>query len=264
MFGIKNNPSFTVHMIVANEDRWVWYAISSVLDYCRKIIIYDTGSQDNTVKIIESFKSDKIEFMQKGKVNKNQLTDLRQEQVEKTNTSWFMILDGDEVWSGKGLSEVLQLIKKDGGEKIGVVVKTGICIGDIYHFQNENAGRYVIGNKKGHYNIRFYKKIKGYHWSNPYPNEAYIDNDGISIQRKTDKLLYTDYLYWHMRHLQRSTRVKNRKFKLELGYKVNDSLLPKVFSIDRPSFVPPPEVKYSKKQKLLATLLTPLYWINRF
>ena len=34
----------TVHMVVKNEDRFIWYALNSVLPYVDKVIIFYTGS----------------------------------------------------------------------------------------------------------------------------------------------------------------------------------------------------------------------------
>jgi len=36
--------AITAHMIVKNEEQWVWYALQSILPYVDKVIVYDTGS----------------------------------------------------------------------------------------------------------------------------------------------------------------------------------------------------------------------------
>lgn len=71
------NNSVTAHMIVKNEDQFIWYAISSVLPYVDKFIIFDTGSTDKTVEIIRLFKDKKIVFKQKEKVDALGLAALR-------------------------------------------------------------------------------------------------------------------------------------------------------------------------------------------
>ena len=43
----------TVHCIVKNEERWIWYSLMSVLEHSDKIIVYDTGSSDKTIEIIK-------------------------------------------------------------------------------------------------------------------------------------------------------------------------------------------------------------------
>ena len=60
-------PKITGHMIVQNEEQWVWYAIHSVLPFVEKLFIYDTGSTDKTVSLISSIKSKKIAFQKKEK-----------------------------------------------------------------------------------------------------------------------------------------------------------------------------------------------------
>ena len=51
-----------VHCLVANEERFVWYALQSVLPYVDQVMVWDTGSTDKTVEIIKAIKSPKIIF----------------------------------------------------------------------------------------------------------------------------------------------------------------------------------------------------------
>ena len=108
----------TVHMVVKNEEQWVWFAVNSVLNFVDRIIIYDTGSTDRTLEILKSIKSSKIEFEEKGSVTPEKLVDLRNEQIKNTKTDWFMLLDGDEVWSEKSLTLLLSKIQSAPKEKI--------------------------------------------------------------------------------------------------------------------------------------------------
>ena len=52
----------TVHCVVKNEEKWIWFAIESIRDIAKEIIIYDTGSTDNTVEIIKTIKDKKIKL----------------------------------------------------------------------------------------------------------------------------------------------------------------------------------------------------------
>ena len=54
----KRNYTITGHMVVKNEDRWIYYAIMSVIEYLDKLIIYDTGSIDHTKDIIKGILKD--------------------------------------------------------------------------------------------------------------------------------------------------------------------------------------------------------------
>ncbi len=262
MYSLGRDNLLTGHMIVANDDRWVWFAINSVLNYVSKLIIYDTGSVDNTIRIIKSIRSEKIVFKEIGKVDSFALTKLRQDQVEKTKTDWFLVIDGDEVWPQKSLESVIKAVKNQGENKLGIVVKTGMCVGDIYHFQDEKAGKYKIGNKKGHYNIRFFRKKDGYHWIYPYPDEAYVDKHNTPIQNTPDRLLFIDVLYWHLRHLPRSTKIRNKKIKIELGESQTIDI-PEVFFKKRPQVVLSPFIRFSDKNYIKASLLSPFIKLKR-
>ena len=39
--------------IVKNEGRYIYFAISSVIDFLDKMLVWDTGSKDDTVAIIK-------------------------------------------------------------------------------------------------------------------------------------------------------------------------------------------------------------------
>lgn len=251
---IKN---ITAHMIVHNEEQWVWYGLQSILPYVDKIIVYDTGSTDNSVEIIKSIKSSKIEFSQKGKVSAAQLIELRNEQIKNTTTNWFMLLDGDEIWPEdtiKELKRVLSSTKKD-----AIVLRAVLPVGDLTHFQPDSAGRYRLLGKVGHYNIRAYRKMENHSWHGVYPNEAYIDKIGIPIQKKDSQLLLLKNPYWHMRLL---TRSKKRRGKLEIGVKKRIKM-PSVFIQERPRIVPLPLVKFTLLQYMFAFIITPLLRLKR-
>ena len=98
----KYSKTLTAHMMLCNEERWCWYAIMSVINYVDHMIIYDTGSTDNTVKIIKEILQipqykDKVIFEEKGKVEREEFVRLRDEMVQRTKDDYFMIVDGDEV-----------------------------------------------------------------------------------------------------------------------------------------------------------------------
>ncbi len=255
--------SFTVHTIVKNEDQWIWYAIASVINYASKLIIYDTGSYDKTVEIIKTFPQTKIIFEEKGEVSPEQLVVLRNEQIEKTKTDWFLLVDGDEVWPKKTTEEFINKIKINDKTKVGVVIKVRLCLGNIFHYQEEKAGKYNIAGNIGHLNIRGYRKNKSYYWRGKYPLEAYIDKDGSFLQDQPEKLIFLNQYYWHLTHLQRSSISASPKRKLEIGYRIKNTSLPEVFFQKRPEIVPKPWIGYSLPENLIAHLLTPFKKMKR-
>ena len=109
----------TIQSMVRNEP-FIYYAIKSVYDYADAILLYDTGSYDEHTlsdiqlllkedvdkkirfkevpmdmdEIIYSNQSMKDRILHQGKITK---TVVRKQQIEDTDTDFFMIVDGDEV-----------------------------------------------------------------------------------------------------------------------------------------------------------------------
>lgn len=230
---MTNSKNITGHMIVRNEDCFVRYAIESVLPFIDQLIIYDTGSTDKTVEIIQSIKSDKIFFEKKGKVTPEELVTLRREQIAGTKTEFFLIIDGDEIWPEKNIEKFIKEIDESPREKIAFFCRTRNCVGDIYHYLPEDAGKYSLAGKIGHLNIRAYRKIPELSISGSYPLE-YYSVAGKNINNLDDSLQFVDTWYLHTTNLNRSSRndpVANRKnIKYELGIKMKTGEIPEVLT----------------------------------
>lgn len=261
---MENNSGLTVQMIVKNEDQWIWYALKSIYAAAREIIIYDTGSVDNTVPIIESFGQEKIRFEKFTLNNSKDLTSLRQRQLAETKSEWFLLVDGDEIWPGKSLTKLIEAINSAGKQINGIVVNSAICLGDVFHLQDGKAGKYNIAGNIGHINIRAYRKSSSYNWTGQYPLEAYVDQNDIPLQNKPEELKFLDVSYHHLRHLPRSSQVKNPKKKLELGKKIDSSMIPEVFyDKTRPKIVPSPFLKFNFFEFIIAAFATPFLYLKR-
>lgn len=253
----------TAHCLVRNEENFVWYAINSVLPYVEKMFVWDTGSTDKTAQIISLIKSPKIVFEERGGVDPYGFASLRQEMVEKTKTDWIMILDGDEVWWDGALKEVTRKLQNRQSYDL-VVSPCYMAIGDIFHYQEEEAGKYQIHGRKGHLNIRFIKNFPGLKVHGFYGNEGFSNNFGRKIENfPKEKILFSEAKYLHLSHLERSGKSKN-KFKYELGEIFpRDFYYPEVFFREKPSVVPSPWKVKTKSYKLLALVETPLKKIKR-
>lgn len=267
MTNIKNQ--ITVHMVVKNEDQWVWFAIQSILPFVDKILITDTGSTDHTIQIINSINSDKITFTQILASTAAEVTRVRQHQLENTTTTWCWAVDGDEVYPERTTREVVEAINSNKWE--GVTVRRYDLLGDIYHRQVETVGEYQMFGQKGHMVLRALnlKKIPGLHLSGDYPIEGYYDAKNVAVldRQPSDHYITKNYLY-HAMYLRRSSLGENLpmfnrgKYKIETGIKINDSF-PEVFKIKHPPFVPNPLVSRGVGYELLSGVITPIKNIKR-
>lgn len=101
-------PGITVHCRVRNEEYFARAALQSVLPLAEKILVYDTGSSDSTVLKILKIESDKIELVRKKASDPAGICEYRNEMIEKTETEWFMLVDGDEIYPPEAAERILQ------------------------------------------------------------------------------------------------------------------------------------------------------------
>ncbi len=259
----------TVQTVVKNEDRWVYFALQSVLPFVEKILVFDTGSTDKTVEAIKSTNSSKIIFEEKGLVDGEGLVKLRREQLEMTKTEWFLLLDGDEIWPRQQLRKLLEEAEKSPPDTLAIFNRVKNCIGDVYHLLPESAGRYKISDIKGNLNTRLIKKIPGLQISGSYPLEYYFDGNG-PIQDQTGKMVFADVWYLHASFLKRSTSAAGkvsgsfgRSRIWQKGLNLSADELPEVFFLPRPPFVPDPLEKRSRFYEAGAIFTSPLIELKR-
>lgn len=252
------------HMLVKNEEYFVWFAINSILDHVDEIIIWDTGSTDKTVKIIKTINNPKISFDEKGEVNPQEFGRLRNDMVKLTNADWIFILDGDEIWSEAGIEEIVGLITRYGNSKDLIVSPVKMLIGDIYHYQEEKAGRYKIKGRVGHFNVRAVRNFEGLKVKGYFGNEGFTDINNIDIQDLPEKrIIFAKNSYFHASHLKRSPKVSS-KYKHELGISFpKDCFYPEVFCKKRPEIVSSPWKTLGFRNKVRAFFETPLKKIKR-
>lgn len=253
--------------IVHNEENFIWFAIMSVIDYVDELLVWDTGSSDKTVEIIKNLQKNykKIEFREVGPVDKFQFTKIRQAMLDKSDCDWILILDGDEIWWKNSIKQLRDEIDKKGKEIEGIVLPMKVAVGDIFHLQEETAGRYQILGRKGHISLKaFSRKIPGLHVDWPYGKEGFFDRNNQLIQERK-KIVFLDAPFLHVTHLKRSSLQRlYGKFKYELGDRVPKQFkFPEVLYTQHPKIVASPWSKMSGTDFIKAGILTPLRKFKR-
>ncbi len=270
------NKTIWGHAVVRNEENFVWFSIMSVIDSIDKLLIYDLGSTDNTVEIIKSIKNPKIilKCLAESK-DMMAVAKIRQEMIDETKADWILVLDGDEIWTKVGIEEVTKTIE-DNPNLECIVAPTLMLLGDVYHYQEELGGEYVIASKRGHFNLRVIStKIPGLHVEIHKNNkglwrEGYYDQENKLIyHRGDDRIFFLKTPYLHASHLRRSSKdrqviERRMRFKYEIGKKMaKDFRYPDSFYLDKPISVPDPWQKMSAGYFARALVETPLKKIKR-
>jgi len=258
-----------VNTIVYNEENFIWFALMSVVDYVDKILVWDSGSTDKTVAIIKKIieeKGNKVELKEVGKVDKFEFTKMRQAMLEESLCDWILIVDGDEIWWKESIKKIIDLINKKGDRLDAIVSPFYNLVGDVYHYQSEEAGEYQLLGRKGHITIRaINRKIPGLHLEGPYGREGFFDKENKPIQERNPKrIAFLEAPFMHATHLKRSTKNRQNKFKYELGIPFAKNFhFPEIFSNPRPNMVSDPWVKRSHSYKLISTLMAPYLKLRR-
>ena len=197
--------SLTAHTIICNDDVYVGYAIRSIIDHVERVFVFDTGSTDNTGTIIDALVADypgKIVFERKGPSDKAKHTRLRQEMLDRTTTDWFMILDGDEVWTKRAIAEAVDTIARTPREDL-LIAPYYACVGDVFH-DYLRRGSFRILNRNDRLAPRFVRRVPGLHWRGEYGADMLVGADGNMALTQHNSLVL-DHRFWHLTHLQRSS-----------------------------------------------------------
>lgn len=248
----------TAHVMVKNEGRWLWYSIMSVIDHVDKMIIFDTGSCDHTVKIVQWFLKnkkyfDKITFVSRKIKNASDVAAVRNKMLEITETEWFMVVDGDEIYPKSTLAEALCALSTQPSKNY-IAFTFVNCVGDAMHRQFVWSGKYSLCDIIGNISIRIYKTEKSGVWCGDYNNEGegLLDNNGYPIDPNNENTYVVSQPYLHMSHTFRSNsffcdlliRYRWRKIFTRIHYVVslrNTSEFPEVFyEKGRPEFIKGP------------------------
>lgn len=274
---MNHKSTIWAHTLFKNEERWLWYSVTSIINYVDKVLLWDTGSTDNSWKIAQELKlkyKNKIDLKQYGEVTVETFYKARQAMLNETDSDWFIVVDGDEIWWEDSISKVITSITSNksitGFE--AMVVPTVNLVGDIYHYLPELAGKYKFGEHVGNYNLRAIKRnIKGLHSQGAHGVWGWADSDNKQIQER-NTFRFIDASYLHTTFLSRGEKRSDdikvpkraKKLKYEIGNKFPlDYYYPEVFFKDRPDFIKSPWSPIDFSFKVKATVQTPFRKINR-
>ena len=115
----KINPLVSIIMNCHNGEKYLSKSISSIFSQSYKnweLIFFDNNSNDNSKKIIKSYKDKRIKyFFSKKKIN---LYHARNLALKKTKGKYVSFLDVDDLWDKKKLKLQIDYLKKNKEYKI--------------------------------------------------------------------------------------------------------------------------------------------------
>ena len=210
--------SLALNMLVWNEVDLLSGALNSVMPYVSEAHIIDTGSTDNTMRILEVAKEvwPKLEYEQidvqhlgevwTGSKKDNKLTQLLNELKFKTKSEWILKVDSDEVFPKETMEEIMELVPTE----------------DFYilyfrHFQEDS-----ILDPKSHKKLRalrLFKNTPEIHWTGRYGTET-ITKGLTKIPTRKCQALKNPFLHFG------SYREKRRRHEYNYDLRGHHTLVP--------------------------------------
>lgn len=135
----------TAHVLVRDEEMYVSYSLLSVAPYiARTIVFLDSRSVDGTLSLIERaqarYPTIELHIVD---IDDARFGDWRNRQIEMTDTPFFLILDGDEVYPRASIHRLLSWIDKLPEDKNSVWICFYWFINDHFHVCDPFPGRTI-------------------------------------------------------------------------------------------------------------------------
>lgn len=197
--------SITPAIFCKNEEYWIHYVLRDLLCVFSKVILLDTGSQDDTKRIAQetakSINKGELVLMEENFGDDPHLIgnspNILREAVE---TYWMLLLAGDEILRLDQLLALKDLELCTHEYKVGMI--QGYNIADVDG---------VLMVRDEFTADKFFDPT--IHWTaTEYPFEGYgqhvLEEEGLLGYLPEDV-----FYYWHVRHLQRSSRDADTYFR---------------------------------------------------
>lgn len=105
-----NDVKFSIVVPLYNKEKSIHKTVNSVLNQTHsnfELIIVNDGSTDNSLKVVEIIKDDRIRIINK---KNGGVSSARNKGVDEAKNTWIAFLDGDDIWQPYHLQEVTKLM----------------------------------------------------------------------------------------------------------------------------------------------------------
>lgn len=111
----------SVCYIVKNEARFIEASLRSLCPIADEILVYDTGSTDNSLEILSRLSAE-ISFLKIGQMTwPHHFSEARNFVTEQAKYDWIFFVDGDEVLEPKDQNKILSSAQSNEADSFGVI-----------------------------------------------------------------------------------------------------------------------------------------------
>ena len=154
----------TAHVMVRNEEYWIGHILIPVLQVFEHVIIADTGSSDDTLKIVgqvlQGVPNEKYELIVTAPLTPKENGEMRQHMTDITPTEWAMIVDGDEYYTIEALEKLM-------ATDIPETARLGFTLLETLHCKDRQFWGAETWNKQATFHAKTTKWHNAYPWEGP-------------------------------------------------------------------------------------------------
>ena len=198
---------------VCNEEYWIYYVLRGLFEVFGKVVLFDTGSTDRTVEIAQ-YAADKyhgeIDWVREDlRGDPHAIGQCPTRLRERVTSPWMFLVDGDEIWEESQLIALVRAVEAlDSSQiQVGLVGGRNVCYREGRLMMRDKFSADRVFNPEVRWDVR-----------SDYPFQSH----GLEQRIAAGKGVYLnndEIYYWHVRHLQRSSRDHEAYFRVEkLGY----------------------------------------------
>lgn len=234
------------HTICKDEDRFIGATLSAWAPYCEKMMVWDTGSTDSTIDMLDNMASLdlRIRVRYLGPMTVDSAMGIRDRQIQATRKAedlWILILDADEIWHPEEIEKALVALRNPEIDHLGV---RPISIGEDprtcynpYYFQPPDPWDLHHPQRKtmywcDKYTLRFHRStrllgVRNAKWGletfvvkkdpvrhKDAPTNDFVDRglpQNILESQYTGRCKWTDIGYFHTSLIRRSSKRPPRR-----------------------------------------------------
>lgn len=185
-------------MIVKNEQKYIEQCLNSVVSLVDEMIIVDTGSTDDTLKIASQFQPKIFQYEWENDFGK-----ARNYSLAHATGDWILVLDADESIYSEDIQKLIDILEKTKANGIGL---------KFHNFIDEDSEE----NYNTHVGIRLFKN-HCFHYQGAIHEQLIPISNDISINLET-----TDVRVRHYGYLKSNSGTKKRKRNIPIIEKLLD------------------------------------------
>lgn len=199
---LLKSPSLSVCLIAKNEEKFLSRCLESIKDIADEIILVDTGSEDRTKEIANSYGARVIDYKWEDDFSK-----ARNIYIDSATKDWIFQIDADETIEGKDLIKIKQLIEMENFDAFSFIQRTYSNEENDVNFvkldENENrkfSGYLAVPT------IRLFRNFKRI-----YYQDAVHETIDASLLKNNAKLGNTDIPIHHYEILKGKEELKRKQ-----------------------------------------------------